>query len=111
MNRKGRKAKLILRYFHGSRRYFICAAAASLLTTALNAVTPQIFRFSIDQVLGGNEYGFLRERLWIPGLAVVGVAALSGISMFVSRMCTSRAGENFAKNMRDSCLLMYRDCR
>lgn len=102
MNRKGRKAKLILRYFHGSRRYFICAAAASLLTTALNAVTPQIFRFSIDQVLGGNEYGFLRERLWIPGLAVVGVAALSGISMFVSRMCTSRAGENFAKNMRDS---------
>jgi ATP-binding cassette subfamily B protein len=102
LNRKGRKAKLILRYFHGSRRYFICAAAASLLTTALNAVTPQIFRFSIDQVLGGNEYGFLRERLWIPGLAVVGVAALSGISMFVSRMCTSRAGENFAKNMRDS---------
>ncbi len=102
MSRKGRKAKLILRYFHGSRRYFICAAAASLLTTALNAVTPQIFRFSIDQVLGGNEYGFLRERLWIPGLAVVGVAALSGISMFVSRMCTSRAGENFAKNMRDS---------
>ena len=102
MDRKGRKAKLILRYFHGSRRYFICAAAASLLTTALNAVTPQIFRFSIDQVLGGNEYGFLRERLWIPGLAVVGVAALSGISMFVSRMCTSRAGENFAKNMRDS---------
>ena len=102
MNRKGRKAKLILRYFHGSRRYFICAAAASLLTTALNAVTPQIFRFSIDQVLGGNEYGFLRERLWIPGLAVVGVAALAGISMFVSRMCTSRAGENFAKNMRDS---------
>lgn len=102
MNRKGRKVKLILRYFHGSRRYFICAAAASLLTTALNAVTPQIFRFSIDQVLGGNEYGFLRERLWIPGLAVVGVAALSGISMFVSRMCTSRAGENFAKNMRDS---------
>ena len=102
MSRKGRKAKLILRYFHGSRRYFICAAAASLLTTALNAVTPQIFRFSIDQVLGGNEYGFLRERLWIPGLAVVGVAALSGISLFVSRMCTSRAGENFAKNMRDS---------
>lgn len=102
MSRKGRKAKLILRYFHGSRRYFICAAAASLLTTALNAVTPQIFRFSIDQVLGGNEYGFLRERLWIPGLAVVGVAALSGISMFVSRMCTSRAGENFAKNMRES---------
>ncbi len=102
MNRKGRKVKLILRYFHGSRRYFICAAAASLLTTALNAVTPQIFRFSIDQVLGGNKYGFLRERLWILGLAVVGVAALSGLSMFVSRVCTSRAGENFAKNMRDS---------
>ena len=102
MEIKYRKAKLILRYFHGSKRYFLCAIAASMVTTALNAVTPQIFRFGIDQVLAGNGYGHLRERLWMLSLVIVGVAALSGLSMFVSRTCTARAGENFAKNMRDS---------
>ena len=93
--------KLILRFFHGSKRYFLCAIFASLMTTGLNAVTPQIFRFSIDQVLGGG-HEYLRDHLWILSLAIVGIAALSGLSMFVSRTCTARAGENFAKNMRDS---------
>ncbi|MCI9283389.1 MAG: ABC transporter ATP-binding protein [Lachnospiraceae bacterium] len=102
MKRKHRKIKLILRYFHGSKRYFLFAIAASLITTVLNAVTPQIFRFSIDEVLGGSGYGYLEENLWLLSLAIVGVAVLSGISMFVSRTCTTRAGENFAKNMRDS---------
>lgn len=91
-----------MRYFHGSKRYFLFAIAASLITTVLNAVTPQIFRFSIDEVLGGSGYGYLEENLWLLSLAIVGVAVLSGISMFVSRTCTTRAGENFAKNMRDS---------
>lgn len=91
-----------MRYFHGSKRYFLFAIAASLITTVLNAVMPQIFRFSIDEVLGGSGYGYLEENLWLLSLAIVGVAVLSGISMFVSRTCTTRAGENFAKNMRDS---------
>ncbi len=102
MKEKHSKTKLILRYFHGSKRYFALAVLASFVTTALNAVTPQIFRFSIDQVLGGSGYGFLRENLWVLSLAIVAVAAGSGLSMFVSRTCTARAGENFAKNMRDS---------
>ena len=93
--------QLILKFFHGSKRYFLCAIFASLITTGLNAVTPQIFRFSIDQVLGGG-HEYLRDHLWILSLAIVGIAALSGLSMFVSRTCTARAGENFAKNMRDS---------
>lgn len=94
--------KLILKFFHGSKRYFLCAVLASLMTTGLNAVTPQIFRFSIDQVLGGGGHEYLRENLWILSLAIIGIALLSGMSMFVSRMCTARAGEDFAKNMRDS---------
>lgn len=102
MSKKYRKIKLVLRYFHGSKRYFLCAIAASLATTILNAATPQVFRFSIDEVLGGSGYQYLEENLWLLALAIVGVAVLSGLSMFVSRTCTARAGENFAKNMRDS---------
>ena len=102
MSKKNRKTELILRYFQGSKRYFACAVAASFVTTALNAVTPQIFRFSIDEVLGGSGYGWLAENLWLLALSIVAVAVLSGGATFVTRTCTARAGENFAKNMRDA---------
>ncbi len=96
-----RKMELILRYLYGSKRYFICAAAASFVTTALNAVTPQIFRFCIDEVLGGGGYMWLEEHLWFLSLVIVLVAVLSGSFLFITRACTAQAGENFAKNMRD----------
>lgn len=63
---------------------------------------PQIFRFSIDSVLGGDEYVYLSEHLWILALLLVAVAALSGISQYTCRANTALAGENFAKNMRDA---------
>ena len=96
-----RKLTLIFRFFRGSKRYFLSAVAASFVTTALNAVTPQIFRFSIDKVLSGQGYEYLRSHLYLLALAIILVAVLSGLSTFVMRTCTAQAGENFAKNMRD----------
>lgn len=97
-----RKIQLILRYFKGAKRYFLAAVFASLLTTVFNALTPQIFRFTIDSVLEGNDYPYLAEHLWIMALILVGVALFSGAAMYVSRYHTAKAGENFAKNMRDA---------
>ena len=97
-----RKTQLILRYFKGAKRYFLAAVLASLITTVFNALTPQIFRFTIDSVLEGNDYPYLAEHLWIMALILVGVALFSGAAMYVSRYHTAKAGENFAKNMRDA---------
>lgn len=97
-----RKIQLILRYFKGAKSYFLAAVLASLLTTVFNALTPQIFRFTIDSVLEGNDYPYLAEHLWIMALILVGVALFSGAAMYVSRYHTAKAGENFAKNMRDA---------
>ncbi len=92
----------MIRHFSGgAKKYFITAAAASLITTTLNSLTPQIFRFSIDSVIGGGGYAFLAEHLWALALALIAVAVLSGVSQYVFRANASRAGENFAKNMRD----------
>ena len=99
---KYRKGDLIRRFFDGSKRYFLIALAASLVTTVLNALTPQIFRFSIDSVLGGSKYMYLADHLWILALLLVGVAVLSGISQYICRANTALAGENFARNMRDA---------
>lgn len=102
MKGRYRKTDLLLRFFKGAKRYFIAAVLASLLTTVFNSLTPQIFRFTIDSVLEGGKYVYLSEHLWIMALLLVGVALLSGGAMFICRTCTAKAGEDFARNMRNA---------
>lgn len=70
--------------------------------TVLNSLTPQIFRFTIDEVLGGNGYPYLSKHLWVIALVLIAVELLSGISMFVCKYNTAKAGENFAQNLRNT---------
>lgn len=102
MKKKSDKAELILRFLKGSKKYFGVAIAASLATTILNALIPQIFRFTVDSVLEGSSHAWLSDHLWAIAGFLIFVAVLSGISLFVSRFYTAKAGENFAKNMRDA---------
>ena len=99
---KYRKLHLILRFLEGSKAYFALAVAASLISTLLNALTPQIFRFSIDEVLSGGGGSYLSDNLWILALLIVAVAVGSGLFTYISRTNTAKAGENFAKNLRDA---------
>lgn len=100
MNTRFRKLSLINKFFSGARKYFAAAVFASLAATVLNALTPQIFRFGIDSVIGGE--GFLTKHLWMLAMLLIGVAVLSGISQYICRYNTAKAGENFAKNIRDA---------
>ena len=95
-----RKLQLIRRYFTGAKKYFVAAIFASVFMTILNSLTPQIFRFTIDSVLGSTKYPQLKENLWIMALLIIITALLSGIFMFICRYFTAKAGENFAENMR-----------
>ncbi|MCB6608523.1 ABC transporter ATP-binding protein [[Clostridium] symbiosum] len=102
MKSKNRKIDLIFRFLQGSKGYFAVAVAASLISTVLNALTPQIFRFSVDEVLSGNGGSYLSDKLWVLALMIVAVAVASGIFTYISRTNTAKAGENFAKNLRDT---------
>ncbi len=102
MKSKNRKIDLIFRFLQGSKGYFAVAIAASLISTILNALTPQIFRFSVDEVLSGNGGNYLSDQLWVLALLIVAVAVASGIFTYISRTNTAKAGENFAKNLRDT---------
>ena len=97
-----RKVQLITRFFEGAKIYFVTAIFASLMITLLNSLTPQIFKFTIDSVLGSNEYPFLKENLWVMALCIIATALLSGCFMFICRYHTAKAGENFAENMRNA---------
>lgn len=96
------KFTILFQYFRGIKRYFLLAIITSLLATGFNSLTPQIFKFSIDEILQGNQYTFLYEHLWIIVLVLLVIAILSGISTFLCRYNTSLAGEYFSKNLRDA---------
>lgn len=102
MKIQNRKFRITAKFFTGAKKYFVMAVFASFITTILNSLTPQIFRFTIDSVLGSDQYPFLSEHLWIMALLVIGVAVMSGIFLYVGRVGTALAGETFAKNMRDA---------
>lgn len=101
MKTKNQRFALILRFARGAKLAFLIVLAASFASTALNALIPRIFRFTIDSVLNENGILYLKEHLWILSLAVIMIALANGISIFLYRTYTAKAGEHFAKNMRD----------
>ncbi len=106
------------RFSRGSMGYFLGAVFASLCLTILNACSPQVFRYTIDSVLGdavsalpdwANRLAeavggpaYLREHLWILAGVIILIALLAGLSIYFLRVNTSLAGENFARNIRNA---------
>ena len=108
------KAAFILRFLKGQKRLFALALACSMLCIVLNALTPQIVKIAVDCVLGESplpqSLGFLSGllesgtgRALMAAAVLLGVvAALSGLSNYVSRMSLAKGSENFIKGMRDA---------
>lgn len=69
MKAQSRKFRITARFFTGAKRYFIMAVFASLITTILNSLTPQIFRFTHARVMSDT-------------LKIAGVAAWGLVDMF-----------------------------
>ena len=101
MNQIYTRTRLILTFARGARGYFFIVLLASLASTCLNALIPRIFSFTIDFVLGVDGIGFFKEHLWVIAFGVIAIALLNGFSVFFYRTYTAKAGETFAKNMRD----------
>lgn len=101
MSIKNKKIKLILRFANEAKGYFGVVLIASLLSTGLNAMVPKVFSFTIDKVLIENGIAYLKEHLWILGSVIIVLSLLNGISVFLYRTFTAKAGESFAKSMRD----------
>lgn len=101
MGDKNGKIQLILRFSKGTRGCFIIILLASLASTLLNSLIPRIFGFTIDRVLVEDGIPHLKEHIWLISLEVIGIALVNGIMIYLYRSQTAKAGETFAKNMRD----------
>ncbi len=103
MSKMKQKYDLILKFFEGAKAAFLISILASLAMTIFNALTPQVFRFGIDSVIGGQGgYEFLEDHLWMLAGLLILLAICSGLAQFIFRYSTAMAGEQFAKNMRDT---------
>ncbi|MBQ4050523.1 MAG: ABC transporter ATP-binding protein, partial [Oscillospiraceae bacterium] len=109
---------LIRRYLKGLYHLFVLALLCSVLNTVFSSLTPQIFRFAVDGILGGDGSSLPDAVRWIMDLEVISenpgvalgwtavaaiiAAAISGFCSYGFRMNTTKASEGFVKSLRDS---------
>ena len=111
------KAGLVWHYLRPCWGHFAAALLCACLSMALNALTPQIIRITVDSILGSEEAKLpalllrvlpletLRQEpvtaLWWAAGAVMVTALLRGLCSFGQRAQLSRGSEAYVKGLRD----------
>ncbi len=111
------KVHLVTRYLRGCRGFFLAGLLFSCLSMALNALTPQIIRLTVDSVLDGKApevapwllrllhwdalTGNTLRALWVAAAAVLLVAVLRGLCSYGQRISLSKGSETYVKSLRD----------
>lgn len=117
-NRELRPMHLLRELFRGSRALFGVAIVFMVLTVLLNFLLPQLIRFVVDNVVGGEALSadnpalpliaallggadHLREDLLVVGVLVVAVAALGGVCNFIYHRSLTMGAEGLIRRLRD----------
>lgn len=87
--------------FKGHQRVFYHYSAGITCVYASEFADSENFGFTIDRVLVEDGIPYLKEHIWLISLEVIGIALVNGIMIYLYRSQTAKAGETFAKNMRD----------
>lgn len=110
-------ATLITKMLKGSWWLFILSLGMSALSILFDFLIPQVISISVDSVIGDKNFNlpsfimrfvndlnlreFLRNNLYICGIAIILCSILSGLSMFVRRTSNAAGSERFVKRLRD----------
>ncbi len=111
------KTGLITRYLRNCWHFFAFGLLFACLSMALNALTPQIIRLTVDSILGDKapeipafvlerlQWDTLRQEpvraLWMAAIGVMAVAVLRGVCSFGQRINLSKGSETYVKAIRD----------
>ena len=104
-------------FLDGSKRWFLAAILSTVGLALTNMLTPQIVRVTVDSVLGSEPFDLppflvgllnrlggaeiLREKLWVIGIVIVGIAVFGFAFFYGSRVFNTKAAETLVKTMRD----------
>lgn len=111
------KVSLVLEFLKGNIHYFVISVLSSLMVTGLDMISPQLIRTTVDSILGSEplalpalfvekiqEIGgvtFLRERIWIIGIAIVVVALFTALFRYTSALYNTKGAESLVRTMRN----------
>ncbi len=111
------KIDLVTRYLRGCWPFFALGIFCACAGMALNALTPQIIRLTVDSILGEKapdlparllellQWDALRAQplraLWLAAIAVMLVAVLRGLFTFGQRLNLAKGSESYVKAIRD----------
>ena len=114
---KYNRVRLITSIMQGIWWLFIISLIASALAILFDFLIPQVISITVDSVIGNEAFNlpdfilrnvneselreFLKNNLYICGIAVVVLSLLSGLSTFTRRTSNAAGSERFLKRMRD----------
>lgn len=117
MKRNNSRLRLVSSFLDGSKRWFLAAILSTVGLALTNMLTPQIVRVTVDSVLGSEPFDLppfladllnrlggaevLREKLWMIGIVIVGIAVFGFAFFYGSRVFNTKAAETLVKAMRD----------
>ncbi len=117
MKRNNSRLRLVSSFLDGSKRWFLAAILSTVGLALTNMLTPQIVRVTVDSVLGSEPFDLppflvgllerlggaevLRDKLWMVGIVIVGIAVFGFAFFYGSRVFNTKAAETLVKTMRD----------
>ena len=115
---KSNTLNMILRFADGSKRYFVLAVFAAVLSILFTFLMPQIVGLTVDSIIGDknpelpafltglyNRLGgrtFFRANFILCAAGVVAASALASVFGYFNRLGTAKGTERFIMKLRDT---------
>jgi len=111
------KISLVLDFLRGSKHFFVISILSAMVVTALDMLSPQLIRNTVDCVIGSEELklpGFvvywiekiggveyLRSHIWVIGCVIVGIALVTAVFRYLNMLFNTKGAESLVENMRN----------
>ena len=108
---------MILDFLKGSKHFFVISILSAMTVTALDMLSPQLIRTTVDSIIGNEELKlpgfvidwieriggveFLRSHIWVIGCIIAGIALVAAIFKYLNMLFNAKGAESLVQNMRD----------
>ncbi len=106
---------LTFAFLRGSVHFFALCILSSMLASLCELIIPKIIGFTVDSLLGGEEFppyaakiadffggtAFLRAHLWVPAVMILVLALFLGIFKFGESVFNRQGSETLVETMRN----------
>ena len=108
---------MILDFLKGSKHFFVISILSAMTVTALDMLSPQLIRTTVDSIIGNEELKlpgfvidwieriggveFLRSHIWVIGCIIAGIALVAAIFKYLNMLFNTKGAESLVEKMRN----------